>query len=46
MKAPGQYQTYTVLNTTEKKGSFQKVFNVETATGTTLLINNVMVLQK
>ena len=45
-ESTGQYQTYTVMNSTEKKGRLQKVFNIETASGTTLLINHVMVLQK
>lgn len=45
-ESTGQYQTYTVMNTTEKKGSHQKVFNLQTSSGTTLIINNVMVLQK
>ena len=40
------YTTYTVWNTTEKSGGKQKVYNLELASGNTMLINNVLVLQK
>lgn len=40
------YTTYTVWNSTEKSGGKQKVYNLELADGNTMLINNVLVLQK
>ena len=44
--ATGTYTTYRVWNSTEKSGGKQKVYNLELADGNTLLINNVLVLQK
>jgi hypothetical protein len=41
-----RYEQYTVVNTQEKAGGRQPVFNMELAAGTTAVINNVMVLQK
>lgn len=45
-EATGAYTTYSVWNSTEKSGGKQKVYNLELATGNTMLINNVLVLQK
>jgi hypothetical protein len=41
-----KFEQYTVINTREKAGGSQQVFNMELAGGTTAVINNVMVLQK
>lgn len=40
------YKTYTVFNKTETAGGVQKVYNMETATGNTFIMNGVMVMQK
>jgi len=42
----GTYTTYSVWNSTKKSGGKQKVYNLELADGHTMLINNVLVLQK
>lgn len=42
----GTYKTYTVYNKTEVAGGLQKVYNMETGTGNTLIVNGVMVMQK
>lgn len=45
-EATNKQVTYLVWNKTQKSGGKQKVYNLELATGNTLLINNVLVLQK
>ncbi|MEO6329133.1 MAG: Hint domain-containing protein [Ginsengibacter sp.] len=40
------YKTYTVYNKTEVAGGVQKVYNMETATGKTFVVNGVIVMQK
>ena len=37
---------YTVFNTTESAGGFQKVYNMEVNAGSTFIMNGVMVSQK
>ena len=45
-KATGIYNRYKVWVKTEQAGGLQKVYNIETATGSTFVMNEVMVLQK
>ncbi|MEO6232222.1 MAG: Hint domain-containing protein [Ferruginibacter sp.] len=40
------YKTYTVFNKTEAADGVQKVYNMETVTGNTFIMNGVMVMQK
>ncbi|MET0391647.1 MAG: Hint domain-containing protein [Chitinophagaceae bacterium] len=40
------YLTYTVQEKTESAGKLQKVYNIVAEGGTTVIVNNVMVLQK
>jgi hypothetical protein len=42
----GKYETYTVLQKSEQGGGVQKVYNIVADSGTTLLMNGVMVMQK
>jgi hypothetical protein len=39
-------KTYTVINKTESAGGLQPVYNIVTETGSTFIMNEVMVLQK
>ncbi|MEO5682724.1 MAG: Hint domain-containing protein [Chitinophagaceae bacterium] len=45
-KETGTYNRYIVWRKTEQAGGVQKVYNIETSTGTTFVMNEVMVLQK
>lgn len=40
------YQTFTVYNKTENAGGIQKVYNIVADGGSTMVMNNVMVMQK
>lgn len=40
------YETYTILAKTEKAGGIQKVYNIVAGSGSTLMMNGVMVMQK
>ena len=40
------YQTFTILDKTEKAGGVQKVYNIVAGGGSTLMMNGVMVMQK
>lgn len=40
------YETYTVLEKSEKPGGLQKVYNIVAGGGSTLMMNGVMVMQK
>ncbi|MGZ3754601.1 MAG: Hint domain-containing protein [Mucilaginibacter sp.] len=42
----GKYETYTVLQKSEQGGGVQNVYNIVADSGTTLLMNGVMVMQK
>jgi len=42
----GKYETFTVLQKTEKGGGVQKVFNIVADGGSTVVMNGVMVMQK
>jgi len=42
----GQYETFTVLQKSEHGGGIQKVYNIVADSGSTLLMNGVMVMQK
>jgi hypothetical protein len=42
----GRYQTFKVLQKTERGGGVQKVYNIVADGGSTLLMNGVMVMQK
>jgi hypothetical protein len=42
----GRYEAYTVLRKTEKAGGVQKVYNMVADSGTTFIMNGVMVRQK
>jgi hypothetical protein len=42
----GKYETYTVLQKTEHGGGVQNVYNIVADSGSTLLLNGVMVMQK
>ncbi len=42
----GNYETYTVLQKSEQGGGVQKVYNIVADSGSTLLMNGVMVMQK
>jgi hypothetical protein len=44
--ANGKYETYTVLKKTEHAGGVQNVYNIVADSGSTLLLNGVMVMQK
>ena len=45
-KQTGIYEKYIVWNKTEQAGGVQKVYNIETNTGSTFIMNEVMVLKK
>ncbi len=45
-KAKKAYETYTILDKTEKAGGVQKVYNIVASGGSTLMMNGVMVMQK
>ncbi|MGI4728055.1 MAG: hypothetical protein ACRYGB_05745 [Janthinobacterium lividum] len=45
-EAKKAYETYTVLQKTEKAGGVQKVYNIVAGSGSTLMMNGVMVMQK
>jgi len=45
-EAKKAYETYTVLDKKEKAGGVQKVYNIVAASGSTLMMNGVMVMQK
>ncbi len=45
-KQTGKYEKYIVWSKTEQAGGIQKVYNIETNGGSTLIMNEVMVLQK
>ena len=45
-KITGRYNRYIVWTKTEQAGGIQKVYNIETKTGNTFVMNEVMVLQK
>lgn len=45
-KLTGKYNRFTVWTKTEQAGGVQKVYNIETKTGSTFVMNEVMVLQK
>ena len=45
-KAKKAYETYTILDKTEKAGGVQKVYNIVAGGGSTLMMNGVMVMQK
>ena len=40
------YKTYTVINKEESAGGMQRVYNIVAESGTTFIMNDVMVLQK
>ena len=40
------YTTYKVYNKTQSAGGLQKVYNIEVSSGSTFIMNGVMVLQK
>jgi len=42
----GKYETFTVLQKSEQGGGVQKVYNIVADSGSTLLMNGVMVMQK
>jgi hypothetical protein len=42
----GKYEPYTVLQKSEQGGGVQKVYNIVADSGSTLLMNGVMVMQK
>jgi len=42
----GNYERYTVWHKQEKANGVQKVYNIETTGGSTLIVNGVMVMQK
>lgn len=42
----GQLRSYTVFHKTEKAGGTQKVYNMVTGVGSTVMVNGVMVMQK
>lgn len=42
----GAYESFIVWNKTESGGGIQKVYNIETSSGSTFLVNGVMVLKK
>jgi hypothetical protein len=42
----GVYKKYTVFNKSESAGGVQKVYNMEVLSGSTFIMNGVMVLQK
>lgn len=42
----GKYETYTILQKSEQGGGVQKVYNIVADSGSTLLMNGVMVMQK
>jgi len=42
----GKYETFTVLQKTERADGVQKVYNIVAEGGSTLLVNGVMVMQK
>lgn len=45
-EAKKSYETYTILEKTEKAGGVQKVYNIVAGSGSTLMMNGVMVMQK
>jgi hypothetical protein len=45
-KQSGIYERYMIWNRTEKAGGFQKVYNIVAESGSTFIMNEVMVLQK
>ena len=45
-KKTGVYQRFRVWTKTEQAGGLQQVYNIETGTGRTFIMNEVMVLQK
>lgn len=45
-KQTGMYNRYIVWTKTEQAGGVQKVYNIETSSGSTFVMNEVMVLQK
>ena len=45
-EAKKSFETYTILEKTEKPGGVQKVYNIVAGGGSTLMMNGVMVMQK
>jgi hypothetical protein len=45
-KATNDYKKFTVFNKHESAGGMQKVYNIEVSSGSTFIMNGVMVMQK
>ncbi len=45
-KKSGMYERYIIWNRSEKAGGYQKVYNIVAESGSTFIMNEVMVLQK